>query len=154
MAHSLEVRVPFLDHVLLEFAATIPTEYKLKRLELKHVLKQAVADLVPSSTLRRPKVGFSAPIAHWLRGELRPLVQDVLSIGAIRKQGIFRPEFVRRIVNDHCNYSENHESAIWALIAFSVWHENHIASNNFVHCTMAGSRSLAGRSGPTEVLAA
>jgi asparagine synthase (glutamine-hydrolysing) len=126
MAHSLEVRVPFLDHVLLEFAARIPPEYKLRRMERKHVLKRAVRDLLPASFFSRRKMGFSAPLAVWFREELRPFVEDTLSADAIRDGGVFRYEAVRRILDDHYARRANRDNQIWALITFTLWQQRYL----------------------------
>ncbi len=126
MAHSLEVRVPFLDHQLLEFAARIPPEFKLRGTEKKHILKRAVADLLPADFLRRRKMGFSAPLAVWFRGELRPFVEDTLSPQAIRAAGVFEPNTVRRLLDDHFERRANYDNQIWALMAFSIWYREYI----------------------------
>ena len=126
MAHSLEVRVPFLDHVLLEFAARIPPEYKLRRMERKHVLKRAVRDLLPASFFSRRKMGFSAPLAVWFREELRPFVEDTLSAGAIRDGRVFRYEAVRRLLDDHYARRANRDNQIWALITFTLWQQRYL----------------------------
>jgi asparagine synthase (glutamine-hydrolysing) len=128
MAHSLEVRVPFLDHVLLEYAATIPPELKLHRMERKAVLKRAVAPMLPPGFLKRRKMGFSAPIAVWFRDALRPFVEDTLSERAIRDAGVFRYPTVRRILDDHFSRRVNADNQIWALITFTLWHQEYIAS--------------------------
>ncbi len=127
MAHSLEVRVPFLDHELLEFAARIPPDLKLRGVERKHVLKRAVADLLPADFLRRRKMGFSAPIAVWFRGALRPFVEDTLSPESLRAAGVFEPAAVRRLLDDHFERRANCDDQIWALMAFSIWHREYIA---------------------------
>jgi asparagine synthase (glutamine-hydrolysing) len=129
MAHSLEVRVPFLDHVLLEFAARIPPEYKLRRMERKYVLKRAVRDLLPDSFFRRRKMGFSAPLAVWFREELRSFVEDTLSRTAIRDAGVFRYEAVRRVLDDHYARRANYDNQIWALITFTLWHQTYLGGS-------------------------
>jgi len=126
MAHSLEVRVPFLDHQLLEFAARIPPEFKLRGAERKHILKRAVADLLPAGFLRRRKMGFSAPLAVWFRGELRPFVEDTLSPQAIGSAGVFELKAIRRLLDDHFDRRANNDNQIWALMAFSIWHREYI----------------------------
>jgi len=126
MAHSLEVRVPFLDHELLEFAARIPPELKLRRMERKHVLKRAVRDLLPESFFQRRKMGFSAPLAVWFREELRPFVEDTLSRDAIRDGGVFRYEAVRRVLDDHYTRRANNDNQIWALITFTLWQQSYL----------------------------
>ena len=137
MAHSLEVRVPFLDHHLLEFAATIPPGWKLRGMERKHILKEAVKDLLPPAFLRRRKMGFSLPLTVWFRNELRPYVEDVLSERAIRDAGVFNYPAVRAILDDHFSRRANHDGQIWALIMFTTWHDAYIAGG--------GGRVSAGR---------
>ncbi len=127
MAHSLEVRVPFLDHELLEFAARIPPRYKLGGLERKRVLKRAVADLLPEDFLKRRKMGFSAPVAVWFRHELRDFVEDTLAEHRLRDTGVFAPGAVRRILDDHFARRANHDNSIWALMCFERWHRDYIA---------------------------
>jgi asparagine synthase (glutamine-hydrolysing) len=121
MAHGLELRVPFLDHELLEFAARIPAEYKVRGAELKHVLRRAVADLVPPNLLRRPKMGFSAPTQVWFRGPLRDYVEDTLSHTAVAAGGVFRPAAVRELLDAHFARRENHDDRLFALLTFTVW---------------------------------
>jgi asparagine synthase (glutamine-hydrolysing) len=132
MAHSLEVRVPFLDHELLEFAARIPPRYKLRRMERKYILRRAVRDLLPESFFQRRKMGFSPPMTVWFRGELRSFVEDTLSERAIRETGVFRYDAVRRLLDDHFARRANYDNQIWALIVFMLWHADYIASDRAV----------------------
>jgi asparagine synthase (glutamine-hydrolysing) len=129
MAHSLEVRVPFLDHHLLEFAARIPPGLKLRGLERKHILKRAVEDLLPPGFLTRRKMGFSLPLTVWFRNELRPYVEDVLSERAVRECGVFRYPAVRAILDDHFARRANYDGQIWALITFTTWYETYLAAS-------------------------
>jgi asparagine synthase (glutamine-hydrolysing) len=129
MAHSLEVRVPFLDHQLLEFAARIPPGYKLRRMERKHILRRAVRELLPDSFFERRKMGFSPPMTVWFRGELRPFVEEALSETAIRAAGVFRYAGVRRLLDDHFARRANYDNQIWALIVFMIWYGDYIASD-------------------------
>ena len=126
MAHSLEVRVPYLDHRLLEFAARIPAQLKLRRMERKHLLKRAVRDLLPESFFHRRKMGFSAPLAVWFREELRDYVEDVLARPAIEAGGVFRYEAVRRILDDHFARRANYDNLIWALLVFALWQADYL----------------------------
>jgi asparagine synthase (glutamine-hydrolysing) len=126
MAHSLEVRVPYLDHRLLEFAARIPAALKLRRLERKHLLKRAVRDLLPESFFHRRKMGFSAPLAVWFREELRGYVEDVLARPAIEAGGVFRYDAVRRILDDHYARRANYDNLIWALLVFALWQADYL----------------------------
>ena len=105
----------------------IPPDLKLRRMERKYVLKRAVKDLLPASFLQRRKMGFSAPLAVWFRNELRPFVEDTLSIEAIRSAGVFRHEVVRRMLDDHFARRANYDNQIWALIPFTHWHHEYIA---------------------------
>jgi asparagine synthase (glutamine-hydrolysing) len=129
MAHSLEVRVPYLDHKLLEYAATIPPAYKLKGMERKSVLKRAVADLLPDSIMNGRKMGFSVPLTVWFRGALRPFVDELLGVSSLRRAGL-DPDTVRRIVDDHTALRANYDSRIWALLTYVVWHRDFIESRD------------------------
>ena len=126
MAHSLEVRVPFLDHELLEFAARIPPSYKLRGMERKHILKRAVAELLPESFFRRRKMGFSPPLTVWFRNELRSFVEDTLSESAIRHAGVFRYPAVRRLLDAHFARQANYDNQIWALVTFMLWYREYL----------------------------
>jgi len=139
MAHSLEVRVPFLDHELLEYAATIPPELKLRGMEKKYLLKQAVSDLLPASILNRRKMGFSVPLTVWFRRELRPYVEEVLSAEAIQQVGIFDHGAVRRLLDDHFALRANLDNQIWGLITFMLWHQDYIDGANGVESGRQGT---------------
>lgn len=121
MAHGLEGRSPFLDHTLVEFAARLPSALKLHRGEGKRVLRRAVADLLPPTILRRPKMGFGVPIARWFQGELRPLLQDVLLSDTAAGRPFFRPAAVRRLVEDHLARRRDHSPRLWALLMLELW---------------------------------
>jgi asparagine synthase (glutamine-hydrolysing) len=122
MWHSLEVRVPFLDHKLVEFVATIPSQLKLKGWEKKHILIKSLEGILPRSTLRRRKQGFSIPLSQWLRGPLRELMRTTLSETALRDIGLFEPSAVLRLVDEHERQVRNHETRLWSLVTFSMWH--------------------------------
>jgi len=141
MAHSLEVRVPYLDHELLEFAARIPPRHKLRGMELKPLLKAAMADLLPKGFLERRKMGFSAPLAVWFRDELREFVEDTLSRDAIERAGVFRYPAVRAILDDHYARRANYDNQIWALMSFTVWHEGCLGPDAAL--LFGGTRRLA-----------
>ena len=122
MWHSLEVRVPFLDHKLVEFVSTIPSRYKLKGWEKKHILIQALKGVVPDQILRRRKQGFSIPLATWLRGPLKDLVHTYLSSSVLKDIGIFKPGEVENLLKEHDGLVRNHETKIWVLLTFMLWH--------------------------------
>jgi asparagine synthase (glutamine-hydrolysing) len=137
MANSLEARSPFLDHVLLEWAASLPTELKIRRGRTKHILKQAVADWLPPEVLDRPKMGFAVPLAQWLRGELRDFSHDLLTDQTARGRGLFRPEAVADLLNEH-DRGINHSSRLWALIQFEQWHRTFVDARTPAATTSAG----------------
>ena len=126
MAPSLETRVPFLDHRVMEFAAAIPPRLKLRGLTTKYILKQAIADLLPAQILTRGKEGFSIPIKNWLRRELRPLLTDTLSEERVRRRGYFQPAYVQQLVQEHLAGRENHSHRLWALMMVEIWHQAYI----------------------------
>jgi len=121
MANSLEVRSPFLDHVLLEYAATIPGGLKVAGGIGKAVLRDAVADLLPPEILHGPKRGFSAPVGAWLRGPLRTYAEDLLLLGPRGLPEFFRPEAVRALWEAHQAGRKNHAMRLWTLLVFEVW---------------------------------
>ena len=123
MAVGLEVRAPFLDAELVEFLAALPAHYKYGRGTTKRLLKAAAAGRLPSSILRRPKKGFGIPIARWLRGPLSGLSDRLLDPARLRRQGLFRPEAVGRLVSEHRAGFRDHRKPLWTLLAFQLWHE-------------------------------
>lgn len=121
MLHSLEVRVPFLDHPLIELMAQIPARHKLTLWSKKALFKRAFRGLLPSSILDRKKLGFSVPLALWLRTELKPLLCDVLSKDGLKAVGYLEHAEIERLVSEHLSGSANHESKLWALINLVLW---------------------------------
>ena len=121
MAHSVEVRPPFLDYRLVEFAATIPGGMKIKNGRSKHILKEAVRDILPMEVIDRPKEGFVLPVDAWLLGKMRPLAEAVLAEERLQRHGLLRPEAVKRLLLDHYSGSANHGPRIWNLIMFQMW---------------------------------
>lgn len=128
MWHSLEVRVPFLDHKLVEFSATIPSRYKLNKWKKKYVLIKAIEGIVPKTVLTRRKQGFSIPLANWLRGPLKGLVHDYLSEKKLEDVGLFNSKAVKAMIDEHDRFARNNETKIWVLLTFMLWHELYIRS--------------------------
>jgi asparagine synthase (glutamine-hydrolysing) len=122
MACSLELRTPFLDHRLVEFAAGLPAELKVRGFKLKSILKKAVEPWLPRKIVYRQKRGFSVPIARWMREELRPLVDESLGEEKLKRQGIFNPKFVRRLLTEHWSGRADHRKTLWTLLSFQLWH--------------------------------
>jgi asparagine synthase (glutamine-hydrolysing) len=124
MAVSLEVRAPFLDKRVVEYAASLPSSYKLHGRSTKYILKRAVAPLLPPFVTRRGKKGFGVPVADWLKGRLRPLARDLLAPARLRRIGLFDPDYVARLQDEHERGVANHRKTLWTLLVFALWHEN------------------------------
>ena len=129
MAVSLEVRAPFLDPRVAEFAASIPLEYKLKGSQGKYILKKAVAPLLPKNILHRPKKGFGIPIAEWLKGSLNPLMHDLLAPDRLKNQGLFDTAFVQKLIKEHETNAASHHKQLWTLLVFQLWYDNFLSKN-------------------------
>jgi asparagine synthase (glutamine-hydrolysing) len=126
MAVSLEVRAPFLDPRVAEFAASLPCNYKLRRHKSKYILKRAVKDLMPPFVTRRGKKGFGVPVAEWLKVKLRPLARDLLSPERVRRAGVFDPVYISQLQDEHERGVANHRKLLWTLLMFELWHESFI----------------------------
>ncbi len=123
MATSLEARVPFLDHRIVEFSATIPSRKKLKGFNTKYILKKAMADILPKKILHRGKEGFSIPIKEWLKEELKPMMLDLLSEERIKREGYFNWPYIDLLVKEHLSNKDNHSHRLWALMLFEMWQD-------------------------------
>jgi asparagine synthase (glutamine-hydrolysing) len=128
MANGLEVRVPFLDHNLVEFALSIPEKYKINPQEQKIILRDILKDLLPGTLHQRPKHGFEVPLLSWFRKDLKTLIQkDLLSDHFIEEQGIFNTVYIRKLKRRL--YSPNPgdpHAHIWALIVFQSWWKKYL----------------------------
>ncbi len=122
MAASIEARVPLLDHRIVEFALSLPPQFKLRGGRTKLILQRAMRGYLPDKVLSRPKQGFSIPLKHWLRGSLRPLMSDLLSADCVRRRGYFVPETVTQWISEHLQGRANHSHRLWALMVFELWH--------------------------------
>jgi len=121
MACSLELRTPFLDHRLVEFAAALPASMKVPRFQMKYILKKAVEAWLPRQIVYRQKRGFSVPIAGMMRNSLRPLLDETLGEEKLKRHGIFDPAFVRRLLEEHWSGRVDHRKALWSLLCFQLW---------------------------------
>ena len=120
MAHSLEARVPLLDHPFVEFAATIPADWKLHRGKTKHIFVKALRGLLPDEILDRSKKGFGVPLNRWFRGPLRPLVKELLLSDTFRRRGIFDPAYVKRLI-ERQEQGRPLDLHLWTLMSFELW---------------------------------
>jgi asparagine synthase (glutamine-hydrolysing) len=121
MAASIESRVPFLDHTLVEFAARLPDEWKLSGWTTKRVLREAMKSMLPASILNRPKMGFPVPLRAWTRGRWHTVVSDVLLDRRSKERGIIDPPAVARLLDDHASGSIDATDRIWSLLNLEIW---------------------------------
>lgn len=126
MAASIEGRVPLLDHKVVEFAATLPPDLKLKGLKRKYLLKEVARKLLPSEIITRKKQGFPMPISIWFRNEAREFVRDVLAADTVARRGLFKPAFVQNLLDDHESGFADHGSLLWALINIELWQQMYL----------------------------
>ena len=123
MACSLEMRTPFLDHRLIEFAAGMPGYLKVRGSELKYLLKKAAEQWLPHKIVYRQKRGFSVPISRWMRKELRPSLDELLGDERLKRQGLFNVPFVRRLREEHWDGRSGRKKLLWALFCFQLWYD-------------------------------
>ncbi len=128
MANSLEARSPFLDTPLMEWAARLPPEYKLRGKALKHLLRKALADenLVPLENMDRPKMGFGVPIRHWFRDAMKDLLFDTVLSDRALARGYFKREAIKKMVDEHLHDQQDHAYRLWALLMLELWHREFI----------------------------
>ena len=126
MAANLEVRVPFLNRHMIEFAARMPPDLKMLGFKRKYILKRSLEKLLPRDVVWRKKAGFSAPIRSWLRGALRPLVEDLLSAEVVRRRALFRPSEVRRLIDSNFTGREDYSLQVFQLLNLELWQRRFI----------------------------
>jgi asparagine synthase (glutamine-hydrolysing) len=123
MTASLEGREPFLDHNVIEWAAKLPNEFKYNKGEKKFILKEIVHDYIPKAMMDRPKMGFAIPIASWLMGDLKELVEENLSDDRIQKEGIFNVDFIQDLKHDFYKGKKELDVKLWYVLMFQMWHK-------------------------------
>jgi asparagine synthase (glutamine-hydrolysing) len=126
MANSLEARSPFLDHKLIEFAASLPEKMKARRLETKSFLKRIAARLVPREVVYRRKMGFGVPIGKWFRGEMKDFLEQVLLSEKSLTRGIVRREMIEKYVGEHTRAERDHSFQLWTLLMLELWFQRFI----------------------------
>lgn len=120
MAASIESRVPFLDHELVELTARLPLDLKLRGRDTKWILREAMRGILPEEILSRGKMGFPVPVGAWFRGEFRSVIDEFVLSERAFSRGIFNPDFVREIAGRHFS-GENHDQRLWFLLNFEIW---------------------------------
>lgn len=125
MAASIESRVPFLDHKLVEFTARMPREMKLRGGTTKWILRKAMKGMLPDEILERPKMGFPVPVGRWFRGEFKHIVDEYVLSDRVKARGIFDQQFLAELIAKH-NAGENHDERIWSLVNFEIWQRRFI----------------------------
>jgi asparagine synthase (glutamine-hydrolysing) len=124
MANSLEVRVPLLNHTLVEYVAKLPHEMKLHGLTTKYILRRAMRRYLPPEILKRGKKGFNMPVAKWLTGPLRPLLEEMLSPERLQREGFFNADYVQQLLRQHMRGKQDHRKLLWTLLVFELWYEH------------------------------
>lgn len=122
MAHSLEARSPFLDHKVMEFAASLPADLKLRGMESKYLLKRTLDGMIPRTILQRKKMGFGVPLDLWFKRDLKEMAYDVLLDRRSVERGYFKKEIVRKLLDEHVAEQYDHSYRIWALLFLELWH--------------------------------
>ena len=144
MANSLEARVPLLDHKLVEFAAQLPDNMKLRGTTRKWLLKQAASRLIPRSIIDRKKQGFPIPIDQWLRHESRDMMRDLLTPDSIQSRGLFNLDRVQALMNRHESGYADHSTELWGLMSFEMWMRQFVDSHTNSHTMSAAATNTAG----------
>ena len=123
MAVSLETRIPFLDHRIVEFAWTLPQSVKIRNGELKWPLNQILYRYLPKELIERPKMGFGIPVHDWLRGPLKKWAEELLDEARLKEEGIFNPKPIRKIWASHLTGHRNWGHYLWNVLVFQLWLE-------------------------------
>jgi asparagine synthase (glutamine-hydrolysing) len=126
MAHSLELRVPFVDHELVEAVFALPDSVRVGAMQPKRLLRRALHSRLPEQHFRAPKRGFVGPTAMWLRHELSEMLADELAPDRVKRLGYFDSRAIDRLRRDHMERRQNNEGVLWALLCFSMWHRRYV----------------------------
>jgi len=122
-AASVEVRVPYLDHLFIEEVAKIPSCFKLKKGRRKYILKRVSEKYLPKEIVWRKKAGFGAPVGAWLKDQLKDMMLDLLSEKSVKKRGYFNYKYVRYAIDNHLKEKEYNAIQLWQLMILEIWHQ-------------------------------
>ena len=131
MAHSLEVRAPILDHKLMEYVGSLPSNLKLKGKESKYIFKKMLEDRLPQNILYRRKQGFSIPLASWLRNEMRGFVEETLFSSQNGLSSFFNLQYIKDLWRRHLNGRQDYAYPLWGVMMFSLWKRKFLDKNNW-----------------------
>jgi asparagine synthase (glutamine-hydrolysing) len=143
MAASIESRVPFLDHRLVEFAAGLPPRTKLRGFTTKWILRQAMRDLLPPEILSRPKMGFPVPFARWMTGPWLQVARDVLLDSRARQRGVLEPAAVEKLIAAHAAGRATSADALWSLLNLELWYRTFIDADGIQTLPACSSAPLS-----------
>ena len=132
MAHSIEARLPICDNEMVDFALSIPFEEKLKDYELKHIVKEAMREMLPKMIYRQPKMGFPTPLTKWFKNDLKDFVKKILLDKQCLDRGVFNPDIVRKYLYEHLDGKRNRQHVLWKMLNVEIWHRVFIDSDNWV----------------------
>jgi asparagine synthase (glutamine-hydrolysing) len=124
MSHSLEVRSPYLDHNVAQFAASLPLTFKQKGKQRKRILQDAFSDILPPCVMNRKKMGFGVPVAYWLRSSWREQAKELLFYGDGVKKGFFNKKGIERMFDLHCSGKTDCSYPLWSMLMFEIWLAN------------------------------
>jgi asparagine synthase (glutamine-hydrolysing) len=130
MAHSLELRSPFLDHELVEYLAAFPSQLKIRGGQLKFVLRRLAEEYLPAQIVRRDKQGFMFPIAYWFRNDWYPALSDLLLDSFFVREGLFRRQGVQQLLQEHREGRVDNHVRLWMLLNLAIWHQIYVKGNS------------------------
>lgn len=128
MAVSLEARMPFMDHELVEYVSTLPDSYRIRGRQTKWILREAMKWLLPKKILERPKVGFRVPVNEWFQGQMREYLFDHLTGKDSQTMQYYKKDILNRVLNEHVNGRQNHEKLLWTLLNLEIWHRQYLGN--------------------------
>ncbi len=160
MANSLEVRAPFTDYRLVEFAMRVPGHMKVRNMTTKWITREAMRGILPQEVIDKKKMGFNPPLPQWINGELKPVIDNFLSRETVERRGIFRPQAVQQLVEDHRQSKRDNALKIWALLMIEVWQRMYLDGEREEEIKeqitgvkkMPVSQTIAGKRRPAEVV--
>ena len=128
MGASIEARMPFMDHTLIEYVSSLPDRFRIRGRQDKWILRQVASQLIPKSIINRPKVGFRVPVNEWFQSSMRDYLVESLTGAASVTRDYYDGDELNRILGEHTSGRQNHEKLLWTLLTLEVWHREYLAS--------------------------